>query len=196
MIELVEDEDSEPSEEGLELEEEATEEDPNRPTTQCTEGSKEEGQPTTDSPHAGSPTHGQAAAKASPQGEAAGRAAACRGGAYRHGGLWPTRKGGSRPQRDAHKGVGCRAARASGDRQRATPQGAAHGTPARGATARGKIATTRSTKLVIHIGSINRNACSPKSETWRCHKDQDLVNCFGIHILCFNFSSVALVYVE
>ncbi|URD79701.1 PHD [Musa troglodytarum] len=49
-----------------------------------------------------------------------------------------------------------------------------------------KIETTRSTKLVIHIGSINRNASSsPKSETSSCHKDQDLVNCFGMHFFLF-----------
>ncbi|XP_065031394.1 uncharacterized protein LOC103974954 isoform X3 [Musa acuminata AAA Group] len=50
-----------------------------------------------------------------------------------------------------------------------------------------KIETTRSTKLVIHIGSINRNASnSPKSETSSCHKDQDLVNCFGAKMVNAN----------
>ncbi|KAJ8490808.1 hypothetical protein OPV22_012529 [Ensete ventricosum] len=40
--------------------------------------------------------------------------------------------------------------------------------------------TARSTKLVIHIGSTNKNASSsPRSETSSCHKDQELAASFG-----------------
>ncbi|RWV87288.1 hypothetical protein GW17_00050734 [Ensete ventricosum] len=59
-----------------------------------------------------------------------------KGGAYGHDRLRPTHKGGNRPQRGARKGSGCRAACASGGRQRPAHEGlspaATNGQAARG----------------------------------------------------------------
>ncbi|RWW37806.1 hypothetical protein BHE74_00057027, partial [Ensete ventricosum] len=73
----------------------------------CSEGSEEEGWPTTASPHARPATHGQAAAKAPYKGWQPPAMAAPTGGsaARRHGRLQPARRGGSCLQRGARKGL-------------------------------------------------------------------------------------------